>query len=177
MGSAVCSFGKQAVSNQERAEPAPPARGPEQSDEFRLNKAYRCFAFLGIITLSIGLLDLLSEFEAANSIMESWGELAELAGMLLAFPILAGMLYSTIYGIRQTVRFRHRPLVFLSAVSIICVGVFLLSIPYWDSPGNVVTSYLMPLGFEFYLWANILIPAWWFIKGRRHYRSQGTLRD
>jgi hypothetical protein len=165
------------MTNQERTEPAPPARGPEQKDEFLLNRAYRCFAFLGIVTFTIGLLDLLSEFEAANGIVQQWGLLAELAGMILALPILAGMLYATIYGIRQTARFRHRPLVFLSAVSIIGGGAFMLSIPYWDSPGDAVTNYLMSLGFGFYIAANILIPAWWFIKGRRHYRSKAAIRD
>jgi hypothetical protein len=165
------------MTNQERAEPTVSARGPEQSDEFLLNRAYRCFGFLGIVTLPFPLLDLLSQFKAANSIVERWSGLAELAGMLLAFPVLAGMLYATIYGIRQTVRFRHRPLVFLSAVSMICGGGFLLSIPYWDSPRNAVREYLMALGFGFYIAANTLIPAWWFIKGRRQYRSKAALRD
>ncbi len=147
----------------------PPARGPEQSDEFRLNRAYRCFAFLGIVTLPFPLLDLRTQFKAANGIVERWGVLAELVVMILALPTFAGMLYATIYGIRQTVRFRHRPLVFLSAVSIICGGGFLLSIPYWDSFGHDphhVTDYLLGFGFSLYVAANVLIPAWWFIKGR-----------
>jgi hypothetical protein len=161
----------------ERTEPMPPARGPEQSDEFRLNRAYRCFAFLGIVTLPFPLLDLLTQFKAANGIVERWGVLAELVVMILALPTFAGMLYATIYGIRQTVRFRHRPLVFLSAVSIICGGGFLLSIPYWDSPNGAVTGYLMALGFGLYIAANNLIPAWWFIKGRGHYRRKVALQD
>ena len=157
--------------------PLPPVRGPEQSDEFRLNRAYQCFAFLGIVTIPFPLLDLLTQFKAANGIVERWGVLAELVVMILALPIFAGMVYATIYGIRQAVRFRHRPLVFLSAASIICGGGFMLSIPYWDSPGHAVTGYLMSLGFGLYMGANILIPAWWFIKGRRHYRSEAALRD
>jgi len=164
------------MNKQERAEPTPSTRNLQHSDEVRLNRAYRCFGFLGIVTLPFPLLDLLSKF-VGEAYIESWGLLAELAGMFLAFPVLAGVLYATIYGIRQTVRFRHRPLVFLSAVSIICGGGFLLSIPYWDSPRNAVRDYLMALGFGFYLAANILIPAWWFVKGRRQYRSKGTLRD
>jgi len=164
------------VTNQERAEPTPSTRNPQHSDEVRLNRAYRCFGFLGIVMLPFPLLDLLSEF-LSKDIVESWGLLAELVGMLLAFPVLVGVLYATIYGIRQTVRFGHRPLVFLSAVSIICGGGFLLSIPYWDSPRNAVREYLMALGFGFYIAANILIPAWWFIKGRRQYRSKVALRD
>ena len=169
------------MTNQKRAEPAPSARGPEQSDEYRLNRAYRCFAFLGIVMFPLVIMDLLSQFEAANGIVERWGVLAELVGMILALPIFAGMLYATIYGIRQTVRFRHRPLVFLSAVSIICGGGFMLSIPYWDSPRSPVldhvTNYLRGLGFGLYIAANVLIPAWWFIKGRGHYRSKAALRD
>ena len=51
----------------------------------------------------------------------------------------------------------------------------MLSIPYWDSPGGAVTGYLMALAFGLYIWANILIPAWWFIKGRGHYRSKVAL--
>jgi len=148
----------------------------KRSDASLLNRAYGCFAFLGIVTLPFPLLDLLSKFVGDRN-FESWGLLAELAGMLLAFPVLAGVLYATIYGIRQTVRFRHRPLVFLSAVSIICGGGFLLSIPYWDSPRNAVRDYLMALGFGLYMAANILIPAWWFIKGRRQYSAKAALRD
>ena len=169
------------MTNQERAEPMPPGRGPEQSDEFRLNRAYRCFAFLGIVTFPFVLLDLLSQFKAANGIVQEWGVLAEMVGMVLALPILAGMIYAMYYGVRQTMRFRHRPLVFLSAVSIICGGGFLLSILYWNSSrhddAHHVTDYLMSLGFGLYICANILIPAWWFISGRRHYRSKAALRD
>jgi hypothetical protein len=33
------------------------------------------------------------------------------------------------------------------------------------------------VGALLYMGANILIPAWWFIKGRRHYRSKAVLRD
>jgi len=149
------------------------SRSQEQSDEFRLNRAYRCFAFLGIITFP-------AQFEAVNDILEHWGVLAELAVMVVALPVLSGMVYATYYGIRQKVRFRHRPLVFLSAVSIICGGGIMLSIPYWDSSGHAgphVTDYLPFVGFELYIWANILIPAWWFIRGRRHYRSKAALRD
>jgi len=170
-----CSFGNQAMNKQETAEPTTSTHNPQHSDEVRLNRAYRGFAFLGIVTSSLALLDLLSEF-APKGIEEGWGLIAELVGMLLAFPVLAGMLYATIYGIRQTVRFRHRTLVFLSGVSIFYGGGFLLSIPYWDSPRNAVREYLMALGFGFYLAANILIPAWWFVKGRRQYRSKGALR-
>ena len=165
------------MTNQERAEPAAPARGPEQKDEILLNRAFGCFTFLGVVPLLIGFLDLLIQFETAKGNEENWGLLVELTVMILALPVLAGMLYATTYGIRQTVRFRHRPLVFLSAVSIICGGGFLLSIPYWSSPNNAVTNYLVAFGFWFYAAANILIPAWWFIKGRRHYRSEAALRD
>ena len=149
----------------------------KRSDASLLNRAYGCFAFLAIVPFLLALLDVLSNFETAKGIVERWSGLAELVGMLLAFPALAGMLYATIYGIRQTVRFRQPPLVFLSAVSIICGGGFLLSIPYWDSPRNAVREYLMALGFGFYLGANILIPAWWFIKGRRRYKSKAVRRD
>jgi hypothetical protein len=163
------------MNKQERAEPS--GRGSEQSDEFLLNRAYRCFAFLGIVTIPFPLLDLLTQVKAANGIVERWGGLAELAGMILALPTFAGMLYATVCGIRLTVRFRHRPLVFLSAVSIICGGGFMLSIPYWDSPGSAVMGYLMSLGFGVYMAANILIPAWWLIKGREHYRRKVALQD
>jgi len=47
----------------------------------------------------------------------------------------------------------------------------MLSIPYWDSPGGAVTGYLMSLGFGLYMGANILIPAWWFIKGTTEARQ------
>jgi len=49
-----------------------------------------------------------AQFEAVNDILEHWGVLAELAVMVVALPVLSGMVYATYYGIRQTVRFRHR---------------------------------------------------------------------
>ena len=75
------------MNKQERAEPTPSTRNPQHSDELRLNRAYRCFGFLGIVTSSIALLGLLSEF-APKGIEESWGLIAELVGMLLALPVL-----------------------------------------------------------------------------------------
>src|ERR1700681_3556048 len=39
--------------------PASPAYIPQKTNNFRLNRAYRCFAFLGLITLPVGLAALL----------------------------------------------------------------------------------------------------------------------
>ena len=152
------------MTNQERAGPTPPAHGPEQSDEFRLNRAYRCFAFLGIVMLPFPLLDLLTQFEAANGIVERWSGLAELVGMILALPIFVGMLCATIYGIRQTVRFRHPALVVLSMVSIVCgIGLIVL-LPYtpgWNGgPDLAIVDYGMGVAFGIFIAANLIIPAW-----------------
>ncbi|HWY22787.1 MAG TPA: hypothetical protein VNX26_16285 [Candidatus Acidoferrum sp.] len=161
-----------------------------ESDEFLVNRAYRCFAFLGLITLPLGLAALLQVFGLMNFDMGTIGKdsggvgqtlsgVALLVGMLLGLPVVAGMLYVTIYGIRQTVRFRHPPLVALSLISIVCGGGLLIVMANeWDvDHGGSALTRAMDIAGGLYVGANVLIPAWWFIKGRRHYRSKAVPRE
>jgi hypothetical protein len=165
--------------------PASPAHIPQKSNEFRLNRAYRCFAFLGLITLPVGLAALLDalglmKFDMGTIGVDSSGvgqmltRWAFAVAMLLGVPILAGMLYATIYGIWQAVRLRHQPLVVLSAVSIICWLGTLIYIPHSDLPGHPYVEYAWEIGGEIYVAANLLIPAWWFTNGRRRYGSNSV---
>jgi hypothetical protein len=111
-------------------QPASPARVPENSNELLLNRAYRCFAFLGLATLPFGLAALLQAFGLmdfnfvvgtdARGLGQRLTQLALVVSLVFGLPIFAGMLYATIYGIRQTVRFPHTALVVLSLVSIVC---------------------------------------------------------
>lgn len=151
----------------------------EKTIEFRLNRAYRCFAFLRLITLPVGLAALLDalglmKFDMGTIGVDSSGVGQTLprwtfaVAMLLGIPILAGMLYTTIYGNWQALR--HSPLV-LSAVSIICWLGTLIYIPYSDAPGHPYLEYAWEIGGEIYVAANLLIPACWFTKGRRRYGS------
>lgn len=159
--------------------------GPEKSDDSRLSRAYGCFAFLGLITLPLGLAALLQAFGLMNfdvgtigkdsgGVGQTLSRLALLVGMLLGLPIIAGVLYASIYGIRQTVRFRHTPLVVLSVVSIVCGGGLLIVVANeWDIySGTPTLRYAMDIAGAVYVAANVLIPAWWFSKGKRRYRTK-----
>jgi len=161
-------------------QPASPALVPENSSEVlrleyaRLNRAYRCFAFLGLVTLPFGLGALLDEFHLMNFDaivgikLEGWT-------IFLGIP---GMLCATIYGIRQTVRFRHPALVVLSVISIIFWGGTMIYMRYSDLHPTLdyVTGYVLGIAFGIYITANIFIPAWWFTMGRRRYRSKANER-
>lgn len=153
-----------------------------RSEYARLNRAYRCFAFLGLVTLPLGLAALLDasgvmkfgvgtigvDTTGVGGMLSRW---ALALGMLLGGPILAGMLYATVDGIRQTVRFRHRTLVVLSVVSVVCWVGTIIYISYSDLPGHPWIQSAWEIGGEVYVAANVLIPGWWFIKGRRRYRT------
>ncbi len=157
-----------------RHQPASPALVPENSSEVlrleyaRLNRAYRCFAFLGLVTLPFGIAALLDEFHLINFDaivgvrLEGWT-------IFLGIP---GMLCATIYGIRQTVRFRHPALVVLSVVSIIFWGGTMIYFRYFD----YVTGYVLGIAFGIYITANIFIPAWWFAVGRWRNKDERLLQ-
>ena len=140
----------------------------------RLNRAFGCFAFLGLATLPVGVGILLSVLHWMNFDEGSnGGTLVMLFGMGLAAPLSVGMLGASIYGIQQTVRFRHTALVALSAISIAC-GVGMLGLlpytPVWNGgPDFPIVDYAIGIAFGIYVTANLLIPAWWFTKGRRRY--------
>jgi hypothetical protein len=150
---------------------------PRRSDESLLNRAYGCFAFLGLATLPVGIGALLYVLHWMNFDEGSTGgTLTMLFGMALATPLAIGMVGASIFGIWQTVRFRHPALVVLSMVSIVCgVGLIVL-LPHtqgWNGrPDSPVVDGGMGVAFGIFIVANLLIPAWWFIKGRRHYRSK-----
>jgi hypothetical protein len=83
---------------------------------------------------------------------------------------------ASIFGIWQSVRFRHPALVVLSAISIACGGgliVLLPNTPGWNGGPNLpIVDYGMGIAFGIYIVGNILIPAWWFIRGRQRYRTK-----
>jgi uncharacterized membrane protein (DUF485 family) len=137
---------------------------PRRSDESLLNRAYGCFAFLGLATLPVGfglLLDVLHwmNFDEGST----GGTLTMLFGMALATPLAIGMVGASIFGIRQTVRFRHPALVVLSMVSIVCgVGLIVL-LPYtpgWNGgPDSPIVDYGMGVAFGIFIAANLTLAA------------------
>ena len=147
-----------------------------------VNRAYGGFLFLGLITLPLGLGGLLSALHLINFDEGSGGVGEWLAGwalylgILLALPAFVGMIVATWNGIRQTVRFRHRALVVLSGISIVCGGGLIAVVPTtpgWNGgPNPPIVDFGLGTAFGTYIAANVLIPAWWFLKGRRRYRSQ-----
>jgi hypothetical protein len=96
---------------------------PGKSAESRLNRAYACFAFLGLATLPIGVGALLSVLHWMNFDEGSTGfQLVLFFGMVLATPLSIGIVGALIFGLWQTVRIRHRPLIVLSIVAIVLGG-------------------------------------------------------
>ena len=86
-----------------------PDGGPRRSDESLLNRAYGCFIFLGLATLPVGVGLSLAVLHWMNFDEGSTGgSLAMLFGMALAPPLAMGIVGASIFGIWQTVRFRHR---------------------------------------------------------------------
>jgi hypothetical protein len=149
-----------------------------KSEEAVLNRAYGGFLFLGLITLPLGLGGLLSALHLMNFDEGSGGAGEWLAGwtlylgLLLGLPAFAGMIVATLNGIRQTVRFRHRALVVLSGISIVCAGGLIVVMAMDGDPDRPIVAFGLDTAFGTYIASNVLIPAWWFLKGRRLYRSQ-----
>ena len=91
-------------------------------------------------------------------------------GIVLGFPIFAGILTASVWGIRETVRFRHPALVVLSTISIVCgYGSLALKTTWNGDRGHPLLDHVTDIGVGIYIAANILIPAWWFAVGRRRY--------
>ncbi len=153
------------------------ASDPAKSNESLLNRAYGCFAFLGLATLPVGVGILLSVLHWMNFDEGSTGgTLVMLFGMGLAVPLSLGMLGASIFGIAQTVRLRHPGLVVLSVISVVCGGgmiALLPKTPVWNgAPDLPIVDYAIGIAFGIYIAGNVLIPVWWFTLGRRPYRTR-----
>ena len=153
----------------------------EKSDDALLDRAYGCFGFLGLVTMSFGIAALLSHFGLMNFDEGSNGfGWTLVGGMLLGPPLLVGMLVASVWGIVLTVKFwRYSALVVLSVVSIVCGGGLLTVIAIeWDVyPGSSTLTHAMDIAGGLYIAANVFIPAWWFIKGRRRNRSEALAQE
>jgi hypothetical protein len=156
---------------------------PGKNDEYRLNRAYGCFAFLGLVTLPLGPAALLQKLglmhfdEGSGGLGETLSGWAYYWGMLLGGPILIGMLVASAYGIGRTVQFRHLALVVLSVNAIVCGGGTILLIFASDTAPQPILDYLTGIGFGTYITANVLIPTWWFTTGRRRYRRNAVAHE
>ena len=152
----------------------------EKSEDALLDRAYGCFGFLGLVTMSFGIAALLSQFGLVNFDEGSHGFGWTLVGAMLLGPLLlVGMLFASVCAIVLTVKFwRHSALVVLSVVSIVCVGGAMIYISHSDAPN--LPHYLdnaVAIGAAIYIAANILLPAWWFAMGRRRYRSKALAQE
>lgn len=153
---------------------------PKRSDESRLNRAYCGFGFLGLEFLLVGAGYILSATHWFNF---DWGIWPEVFGVSVVGPlfVVGGTVWALINGIGETVRFRHPALVVLSAILITFVAVLIVLLPYasgWsDAPGLPIVDHVLSVAFGIYIAANILIPAWWFTRGRRRYRAKSLAQD
>src|SRR5690242_21603951 len=88
----------------------------EKSVDALLDRAYGCFGFLGLVTMSFGIAALLSHFGLVNFDEGSHGSGWTLVGAMLLGPLLlVGMFAASVCGIVLTVKFRrHSTLVVLS---------------------------------------------------------------
>jgi hypothetical protein len=148
---------------------------PQKKEESRLNRAYGCFAFLGLVTLPFGLATLLQKIglmnfdQGSGGLGESLSGYAYLLGTLLGGPIVIAMLVASAYGIVRTLQFRHTALAVLSANTIVCGGGTILVMFLSDSVDRPILDYITGTGFGIFVATNLVIPAWWFFNGRRHY--------
>jgi len=137
-----------------------------------LDRAYGCFAFLGLATLPFGVAAILESFGLLDygvgfgRTLAGWVELFEFT---LAIPLFVAMLVASAYGIRRAVQFGHTALVVLSVVSTVCGGGYIVVVLTDWHEGKGIVGVLTEIAFCIYLAANILIPAQWFIIGRRRY--------
>lgn len=149
----------------------------------RLNRAYACFAFLGLVSLPFGLAALFQKVglmnfdQGSGGLGERFSGDAYHLGILLGGPILIGMLVASVYGIVRTLEFRHPALAVLSVNAIVCGGGTILLIFLSDSVNTPILDYVTGIGFGIYVAGNLLIPAWWFFKGRRQYRETTLQRE
>jgi len=78
-----------------------------------LDRAYGCFAFLGLVTQPLGLAALLDKFgliDFDKGLAEKLDGQALYLGLILGIPLVVGMLAASVYGIVRTVQFRCRGL-------------------------------------------------------------------
>ena len=154
-----------------------PINGSESQrlEAARLDRAYLCFAFLGLVTLPFVVFDVVDEFGLLNpKTLDNWGELFEIT---LAIPLFLAMVILSVYGIVRTVQIRHPGLVALSAISVVCGGGYMGFALTMLNGGSRVLEDVAAGAFVIYIAANVLIPGWWFLIGRRRYKSERQAQE
>jgi len=144
---------------------------PERQDEIaveelakekslgRLDRAYACWAYVGLFTIAMTAVVSLPSTEKK----EGYGMLLVLPGMLLPIALVAAIV--------MTVRLRrHRALVFLSRSTLFLTIVF-LAVGISDCCAEGLSEYAMNAVVGMYGVGAVLVPVWWFVIGRRHYRD------
>jgi hypothetical protein len=106
--------------------------------------------------------------------VDDWGLLFEI---FLAIPLFVVMLIVSVCGIVRTVRLRHTALVVLSAIAIVCGGGCVTLELTLRGGGGGSLGVVAGIAAGIFLAANVLIPAWWFISGRRDYKSEALAQQ
>ena len=130
----------------------------------RLDRAYACYAYVGLFTIAMLAVVALPSTEKK----EGYGMALVLPGALLPVAFVAAIV--------MTVRLRrHRALIFLSLSTLILTLVFLaVGISDWSAEG--LSEYAVNTVVGVYGAGAVLVPVWWFVKGRRHYRDNALTR-
>jgi len=135
----------------------------------RLDRAYACYAYVGLFTMVVLAVVTLPATEAAR---EGYGMSLILPGTILPIALVAALV--------MTVRLRHhRPLLVLGLSTLFLPLVcFVVGV----STPEAISEYAMDGVVGIYAVGAVLVPVWWFVKGRWRHRElllgeDGVRRD
>jgi hypothetical protein len=142
----------------------------------RLNRAYGCYAFIGVtILVFLAIASAIPEGEAA----EGYGMMM---GMSVGAPLMLGSIIAFVAGIVLTLGLhdrwhRHRPLVIVCLTHVLFMaGAIGASSAIPDEPGRLLQYALYAL-VGIYIAIAVLVPGWWFTIGRRKYRDHNREKE
>jgi hypothetical protein len=146
---------------------------PERQDEIaveelakqkslgRLDRAYACYTYVGLFTIAV--LAVVTVPVPTPDAREGYGIALVLPGTLLPIAFVAAIVL--------TVRLRHhKPLLFLGLSTLFLAALF-LTVGISDCCAEGLSEYAVNAVVGMYGTGAVLVPVWWFVIGRRHYRD------
>lgn len=138
---------------------------PEAYSLRALDVTFLLFAFADLVVL---LISAITTLDANNS--EGWGMLL---GPTIGLAAFVAALCGMVAALRQ---WRYRPLLLLGVCSILVLMMMPISIAFEGSTrpasrGAIILFYLAEALSLTCMAIVVLVPFWWFIRGRRRYRG------